>query len=248
MGIWTTLNGILHHGNPGRWRLGGLAPAVLEDEAVTKAQLDANSFPYTGDALIDGTLNIDFTETLDFITSDEFDEEVGLTPFVGDFMGFKGLTGGTTVHSGIFDGSIDEIPSTAHIRTVTNSDGSVSEVFGSAELLGRNSIFFYPDVDGEVVAFQESIGYNSNADGAGWFVTKFNDNFEAVAIGMDSNETGISIGNDLSDDTASVLKVRNNNADTILDLLNDNLQSDVVLGHDYADDAAAALGGVPVGG
>ena len=41
MGIWSTLNGILHHGNPGRWRLGGIAPGVLEDEAVTKAQLDA---------------------------------------------------------------------------------------------------------------------------------------------------------------------------------------------------------------
>jgi hypothetical protein len=65
---------------------------------------------------------------------------------------------------------------------------------------------------------------------------------------MNSNITGISISNDLSDDTASVLKVTNNNADTILDLLNDNLQSDVVLGHDYADDAAASGSGVPIGG
>jgi hypothetical protein len=42
--------------------------------------------------------------------------------------------------------------------------------------------------------------------------------------------------------------VENNNTDTIIDFLNDNVQSDVVLAHDYADDAAAALGGVPIGG
>jgi hypothetical protein len=177
-------------------------------------QLDDQSFPYTGDALIDGTLNIDFTDTLSFHNSDQFDEEVPPLPFVGDFMGFKGLTGGVTVYSGIFNGSIDEVPSTAQIRTISSSNGFVSEVFGNSEVLGRDSIFFYPDVDGELFAIQESIGYNPNADVAYWSVLKLNDSFEQVVIGMSSNSTGVSIDNNLSDDTASIFTVFDNNNDS----------------------------------
>jgi hypothetical protein len=168
-------------------------------------------------------LNVDFTDALNFVTSGVFDEEVGPTPFVGDFMGFKGLTGGTTVHSGIFDGSIDEISSISHIRTVTSSDGSVSEVFGSAELLGKNSIFFYPDVDGEVVAFQEAVGYDSNGVVAYWNLIKLNDNFEQVSIGMSSNSTGISIDNDLSDNSATLFNIQDNTSASVFEVRNDGV-------------------------
>lgn len=40
MANWLKSFGTIYHGLQGRWRMGGLNPAVNDDEAVTKAQLD----------------------------------------------------------------------------------------------------------------------------------------------------------------------------------------------------------------
>lgn len=70
--MWTAISGILNHGFAGRWRLGGLLPAVNEDEAVTKGQLDSLSSVggatfsggvMTGDVDGDLTGNTDGTHT-----------------------------------------------------------------------------------------------------------------------------------------------------------------------------------------
>jgi len=45
-----------------------------------------------------------------------------------------------------------------------------------------------------------------------------------------------------------VLRIGDNNGDAILEFFNDYLVSETIPALDYADDAAAALGGVPVGG
>lgn len=51
MNMWNVANGVLYHLFGGRWRLGGIAPAVLDDEVVTLGQ--ANSLP--SDLLIQAT-------------------------------------------------------------------------------------------------------------------------------------------------------------------------------------------------
>jgi hypothetical protein len=231
--------------------------------------LGEKGFPFTGDATIDGTLNIDFTETLSFFSEENESVYSGMVFFpmagwiplntIGDVMSFVFEDEDALIRNGMFDlvidpgsgplpvvssGKIMEVKSGVYSGSVfTNSVAKNPNGYGSTEMAlrvkeGSDNRQYLIECIADLV--------NGNDDGL--VVRKTNEAGEVVEIQMNNTNTGFITSNNLADDTASIHRFDNNNAETILDLLNDNLQSDVVLSHGYADDAAAALGGVPVGG
>jgi hypothetical protein len=82
------------------------------------AQQGGDPFPYTGDATIDGTLNIDFTETLDFIVLNDLNfptDPVFQVVAKGEAMGFSYIEGGDRLFSGVIDGVSDVFDGFAEI-------------------------------------------------------------------------------------------------------------------------------------
>jgi len=155
MSSWFTSFGTLYHGFGGRWKLGGLAPADAHDEAVNKAQLDAvgQGFPFTGDATIDGTLNIDFTDTLQFRSDPSLDSVIidptNQAKLVGEFLGLEetgSINGYTaTSYNGIFDGMVDinsgfyEFPLLANVEAFALTDGAVGSILKYQGLIDQTS-------------------------------------------------------------------------------------------------------------
>lgn len=233
MSAWNVIAGVLYHGLQGRWRLGGLEPAQNFDEAVTKAQLDAIApFPFTGNALIDGTLNIDFTDTLSFFTGVDDGN---------DLMGFNS----SNVHGSIFMGVSGDENEAASLTFLESPLGNIQSFTIAEEgFIGSGYNALFPD---EQVTY-EQLTFAIEEVGAFSVWKKILPDTSEVQIGFGSNETGLVVANDLIDDSASIFKISNNNSATILDLLNDNLQSDILLANNFANDAAAETGGVPVGG
>lgn len=182
--------------------------------------LEGRGFPFTGDATIDGTLNIDFTDTLDFFTGN-VDEEFGPLMLEGPFIGLRALKNNTLILSGLIDsanGAIEDV-------TVVASDyGFILEnKTDSADILDHNTVVFFPDVDGEQVAFGVNHLYDANLDGAGSLWYKLNDSFEGVYLGYSDNKTGLRVFNNLSDNEASLFSINDNNEDSILDIRNDGI-------------------------
>ena len=229
-------------------------------EAVTQEQLK----DFTGDVGVDGTLNIDFTDTLDFTTTENADFLVIPTlagRFVGDFIGTEFQSTAYTIHSGIGDGIFDLVGAGFQLPFI----GALS---GIEDIVSGDTIFDYvgvvdqTPVGGNLVV-QKNIamvvsdglgGYNEysirvqkkGSEGS-FSIEKYNPDGDKLAMTLDDNTTGFITTNNFASD-ASVHRFESNTSTSILDLLNDNLQSDVLLANNFGDDSAAAIGGVPVGG
>jgi hypothetical protein len=229
--------------------------------------LEGKGFPYTGDATIDGTLNIDFTETLDFYNEEDvsvFGSKVyidgpgwvALTG-VGDYIGTRYSSVGLIGFDGLFDGTYIVGESTLPFKGKTASwkrgDSQAGLLLGERTEGPNPTLFasldgtFKTDSDTNTERYRAEV-YGINDDVAGLIIEKTNNAGKKVSLNLNNAATGFELTNDLTDDEASVFRIENNNSQSIIDLLNDNLQSDVVLGNNYADDAAAAAGGVPIGG
>lgn len=240
---------------------------------VEEVSGSGNGFPFTGDATIDGTLNIDFTGTLDFYSGDSLELEgdpVIEAILKGDMIGLHFSEGDNEIYSGLVDGVVDIFSGFAEVgikgHYIQYKDKDSGDFVTSS--LGR--YLFPPEVeDGSEdvyitpmqAVFVESTGTFSEyimraerkigTDDSSFILLKVVDdgvNPQFLGIGMDSGSTSIDFINGLLDDSASVYRFKNNQDDTILDLWNDNIQSDVILSRDYVDDAAAETGGVPIGG
>jgi hypothetical protein len=242
-------------------------PLTWEEMDGNFEQLDEQSFPFTGNALIDGTLSIDFTETLDFYNEEDvsvFGSKVyidgpgwvALTG-VGDYIGTRYSSVGLIGFDGLFDGAFVIGESTLPIKCKTASwkrGDSQAGIFSGERTEGPNPTLFasldgtfQTDSDTNTERYRAEV-YGINDDVAGLIIEKTNNAGKKVSLNLNNTATGFELTNNLTDDEASVFRIENNNSQSIIDLLNDNLQSDVVLGNNYADDAAAALGGVPIGG
>jgi len=239
-------------------------------KAVQK-QLDemgsGNPFPYTGDALIDGTLNIDFTGTMDFLMDRDATVNFGKVyisgpgwipasadgPLIANRFEDDDVLILSAVFDGLFDSGFGFIPVQfgGQLMEVKSGDyqGSVLsntvEKIPDGSLLAGVSINIKKGDDNRRYFVQTIINSEGND---GLLIQKINEAGEVIQIFISDKITGFRLENTLTDDTASVFRIENNNSQSIIDMLNDNLQSDVVLSHDYADDAAAEIGGVPVGG
>ena len=226
MSGWFKSFGTLHHGFGGRFKLGSLAPAEEFDEAVTKGQLSEFDGPIStvsslsATTLSSTTLNVDFTDTLDFFTGN-VDEQFGPLVLDGPFIGLKALKNDTLIISGLIDNNNDAIE---NVTVVTSDRGFVLENnTDSADRLERNTVAFFPDVDGGQVAFGVNHLYDANLDGAGSLWYKLNDSFEGVYLGYSDNKTGLVLNNALSDNEASLFSINDNNEDSILDIRNDGI-------------------------
>jgi hypothetical protein len=213
-------------------------------------------FPYTGDALIDGSLNIDFTDTLntvmgevDFSSSPDNDQR-----YIGDFMGYTYREGDLFGMAGLFDGVLDvdsgsfQFPYKQWVVEVQDEDsgtflGSNYGIFGvgSAGNVVSRPVHFYNGVD----TFELSL--SSDFDG-GWEFGIFKEGPNGdVTIGTDDEETGFVISNDVDDEDV-VLLIEDNDEDELFAFLGQFITSQNILNNrNYVDDAAAAADNVPEG-
>lgn len=235
--------------------------ALHEAFSIEDIQLSANNF--------------DFTDTLSYITEEDYDFNFGqqfiagvgllTVNFEGDSIGalfsnddaqiLSTVSEGTASLSGIASfpskvvGKILEVKSgdlTGSFAKDVIAINDLTPVGGSLGYDLLRSVEWIDPLTDEFcsinlqLAFDESRAFSA--------LGKVNDSGESINLTLFDDETGFKISNDLSDDTASVLRIEDNNGDAILEFLNDYLVSETIPALDYADDAAAALGGVPVGG
>jgi len=220
------------------------------------------------------SLDIDFTDTLSYVTEEDYEINVG-KEFLGSWQNliFTGNVLGSVITSGnhsifniIGDGETEIDPIglsfpdqlSGQLLKITSGNLSGSSLsslvkYSDDTLLGgderflnlRESIFVDPS-SGDVTEIID--GYLIDSSASSYEITKTNNSGETVKFEISDSESGFKLSNDLADSTASVLRIEDNNGDAILEFFNDYLVSETIPALDYADDAAAALGGVPVGG
>jgi len=253
------------------------SPLSFEEMDGNLTYLEDRGFPYTGDATIDGTLNIDFTDTLSYITEENYESGYGFDysgvlggwvdiDLSGAFIGTVYDETSESVSLGITSGSATlvgtgiDLPSTliGSILEVKTGDYSGSILASGVGVLDQTSLGgsrsmaissrgnFIDPVSGDKTQMRFELGIGSSPYYN--IAQKTNNSGEDIAMQLDESTTGFLIENDLSDNTASVLRIEDNNGDAILEFFNDYLVSETITALDYADDAAAALGGVPIGG
>ena len=215
------------------------------------------------------TLNIDFTDTLSYVTGDE---EIGvglqnlggwLVPiFSGSVIGSKltqdsasiyNITGdGLSVIPGFGEILAQIVGSHLNITDGILSGSSLSNIIATSTYEGYpsyqhvNSSTYVDPVSGDITRIEQA--YVMDEPASTWEIKKINDSEDDIKLELVSDTTGFNLSNNYSDNTASVLRIEDNNGDAILEFFNDYLVSETIPALDYADDAAAALGGVPVGG
>jgi hypothetical protein len=224
------------------------------------AQQGGDPFPYTGDAVIGGTLNIDFTDTLDavmgevdYIASFEGDGRVqgdfiGQTYRDGDLFGYAGLVSGMYIE---FDE--EDLPLNMWVTNFNDEDTNVSagcgygfKDLGGTPLGDGRSIFATPlriEVPGQEFKIE---GY-VDRDSAEWefelskYVGK-----DRVSIIAGSGYAGLEFLQDTDDEDGGFI-FRDNSSNILLGLLGQYIVSENLLTKQYEDDASAAADGVPEG-
>jgi hypothetical protein len=237
------------------------ADTVKAVNSVIPTVNQIDPFPYTGNALIDGTLNINFTDTLDtvmgevdYIISYEEDERIqcdfiGQTYRDGDLFGFVGLFDGIkNIGGGTF-----EIPVNQWMANFIDEDNEV--VIGAAygfidftSVGGNKSIQAIPlkfEIPGEL--FEISAGVTPSTGNYIFEITKDGPN-GTVRLDTNSNQAGFEVTCDGVDDEDTVFNFLDNNDDSLFTILGQFITSQNILDNrNYADDAAAEADGVPEG-
>jgi hypothetical protein len=212
------------------------------------------------------SLDIDFTDTLSYVTSDSLTQDIGKqfiggvgwipVEATGDAMVSEFEDDDSLIRNGLFDLDFDSgmgilpfqsVGDYFELKSGTYSGSVISNVIEKTpfgDFINTRRLFIQDGSDNRSYDISTSL----TSTGEGIYIAKTNESGEIVAIGTDAGTTGFAIRNDLSDNTASVLRIEDNNGDAILEFFNDYLVSDTIPSLDYADDAAAATGGVPVGG
>jgi hypothetical protein len=220
------------------------------------------------------SLDIDFTETLSYVSSlnDQFEYN---ELFIPGLSWVKPITEVDTIYTKIetsdfesrnfsFVGSSSiggqdlPIEGSGDVANILSGDLSGSTMLNAVLKIDQTAIggpvdfinyltsTFDDTSSGEKNKYEFRI--SGNEDSNKLEVKKTNDSGESVKIDLKDSTTGFTLSNDLADGTASVIRIEDNNGDAILEFFNDYLVSETIPALDYADDAAAATGGVPVGG
>ena len=221
---------------------------------VEEVSGSGNGFPFTGDATIDGTLNIDFTDTLNFISSDDLSIGFGAIYLTalndwaeinidGDTLGqLINTPNDTLILNGVNDvtaslvglGLSFPVRAGGTLLNINDGDyaGSVLRI-AAAETdqtsiggsLGRSLSFQGDFIDslGERNSMGNELGISVGNYPYWNIASKTNNSGEKVEIQTNTFETGFVIQNDLSDNEASLLDIRDNSDDTIFEVRNDGL-------------------------
>jgi hypothetical protein len=213
------------------------------------------------------SLDIDFTDTLSYISEEDYGIDRGKTfvdglgwlpvQFNADTIGSVFENDDFLIQKLSFDGEFDTgmgvVPVSLSGDTLNVKSGDYSGSFMSSGILKdpvgnlRNESHLNAQTGSDNRSY--GIGTAITSDGGeGVQIIKKNESGEIIRLILDANATGFDLGNNLSDSTASVIRIQDNNGDAILEFFNDYLVSETIPALDYADDAAAATGGVPVGG
>lgn len=260
---WIAIGNRLIHGLPFKVIAEGFLSGTKAGDLVTKEQLDAATFPFTGDALIDGTLNIDFTDTLSFLNGpiDRASDPNFQGRIIGDFIGysvidtdFEGLSG---AFEGIYDiaGGTFKFPIKSFVNQLLDTDTnvflnqSVSEIdyspfFGVYFL----SVTEASDSAGNILGIE----MRTNRDGNQLALVIYKDaDTGFVGIYTDENNPGFEVACLLADPDDTYWKFNsdeNEGADIQLGFTGKNMFSQTLLDKDFVNDAAAGVGEIPVGG
>ncbi len=250
--------------------------SIVNELHAILTQLDAESLDVG--SISAESLDIDFTDTLSYVSEDNYESGYGfefltaLGAYVdldvsGSFIGNRTVNSeGDIVTFGNLDGTAELVGT--GLTFPVQGTGMLIE-FGSGDYTGSyirhaNVIADQTGIGGNLDrnislrgSFVDSVsgdktlmGYDLGVGNSLYYnvAEKRNDAGERIVMELNDLTTGLKIYNDLSDNTASVLRIEDNNGDAILEFFNDYLVSETIPALDYADDAAAALGGVPVGG
>lgn len=252
----------------------------LSDSSASVLKVDDNNGDTRLEVKNDGVtlsdLTIDFTDTLSYITEEDYEIAFGkayISPlgwqdlvFVSNFIGSSIVEDNYSIFNFVGDGSTQigslgiSFPSQVSGQLLTVNSGSLSgsslinaltyadsTVLGGEEQFLDQKISVWVDpVGGDISWFTFQNVIDENNATSSW--AKRNNAGESIDLKLDDSQEGFKISNDLSDNTASVLRIEDNNGDAILEFFNDYLVSETIPALDYANDVAAALGGVPVGG
>ena len=209
------------------------ADTVKAVNSVIPTVNQIDPFPFTGNALIDGTLNIDFTETLDFVTTDEFEFEAaqflglefGQTILTGDFIGTKNQFDDDVVQSGSVDGILSiplfevfgDVSNAGHYlsvnsgglsgSTITDITGIQDETnFGGAKRYLKEISAVRKDGDD----YREySIGINFTDGQENLTIAKINEAGEETGINLGDSGNAVNIFTNQSDEDAEIFNVVN---------------------------------------
>lgn len=169
--------------------------------------LESRGFPFTGDATIDGTLNIDFTDTLSFFTGENDGD---------DLMGFRA----NNDHGSIFMGVNGDEDMVGAVRILESDLGTIQDfTLAEDDFVATGEIGGFPD---DNVIF-EKLTFGIEGVGAFSIWKKENSDGTDIQLGYGSNEDGLVLANTLSDPEASLFDFRDDNNDTILDIRNDGI-------------------------
>jgi hypothetical protein len=181
------------------------------------AQQGGDPFPYTGDALIDGTLNIDFTETLEWATLRDLEIEggepiMGGGLITGNGIGVKFSNGDVEGYQGFIDGQVsleqgEEDPPFVipgyfwfnYQKTTDTVINSLQGVFsaGSGDVIIQRPVYMrYNDGEDEYEHLIESI--QGFGDTNLIISSRANDNLTEIRMG--SEQEGIRVRSNSYDD------------------------------------------------
>lgn len=251
-----------------------------KDESGTVTVYPTEGGTFTGGTV--STLNIDFTDNLQFKSNPSLDsviiDPIYEAKLVGEFLGLEetgSISGYTaTSYNGIFDGILDiaggffEFPLLANVQTFTVTDGAVGSIVkyqglidqtsggGGINLTDQDYVLFsgasgstefgisrqhdldneqsqmqivsvisYPDVDETNILFNIQFT-GPNEYGAEIYIgkrTTSNVIDESVELILNETTTGFDIYNDLSDNTASLFRILDNNSTNIFEVRNDGV-------------------------
>jgi hypothetical protein len=217
-------------------------------------------FPFTGDATIDGTLSIDFTDTLDTVMGEvdyisSFEEDIRMQ---GDFIGQTYREGDLFGYVGLLDGVLNvaggtfEIPVSKWVANFIDEDNEVAigADYGFIDFTsvgGDQGFQVVPlkiEVPGEV--FELAGGVDRINGNYSFGIIKEGPNGE-VAITTNNSRTGFDVENDV-DNEDEVFNFLDNNNSSLFTILGQFITSQNILDNrNYVDDAAAAADDVPEG-
>lgn len=218
---------------------------LVQNGTTKKVSVSNLGFPFTGTASIDGALNIDFTETLDFVMESDaslyggenyFGPMAGWVPLnsIGDIIAQKLENSDILIHNGVFDmefdpgsgplpvvsaGQVLEVITGSYSGSVfTNSVVKSPGGYGSAEMALRVK----EGADNRQYAFETGAELVDGSND-GLTIRKINESGEIVELDLNNNESGFILENTLSDPFASLFKFIDDSSDTIFEVRNDGL-------------------------
>ena len=206
----------------------------------------------SGNTKISGSLNVDFTDSLTYVNNTLLGSPFGFVyiqafggffdiEFSGDSMITQYQDSDVTIYEGVSNGNAELVGlgsifplSFAGTRYEINSgDYSGSTLLHAGILadqtalggsLSRNISLranFIDNVSGD----KSYMGYELGIGTTPYYnvAIKTNNAGESIAMVLNNSTTGFVIGNDISDNTASVLRVEDNNGDAKLEIFNDSI-------------------------